>query len=538
MAFNDRLARRQFLLRTAAAGALAKTAMLVPHGLRADDDDDGDDPIQRPSDLTAAQAIDAIRSGRLRARRYAKALLARARRFRFLNSLISQDAGQVLRAALEADRAIRRGDDVGPLHGLPILFKDNINTIDLPTSGGTPALTGNVPAANAEIVDKLRDAGAILFGKSNMHELAFGITSNNAAFGPVRNPYNPDLIAGGSSGGNGAALGARIVAASIGTDTGGSTRIPAALCGAVGFRPTLGRYPGTNVEPLTQAVPISHTRDTPGPMARSVEDVALLDAVITDSSLDLPDTDLTGIRLGVARGTFFTLAGTTDGIDPEVSALIEDLLALLQGLGATLVEADVPNLIDLNAAVGFPVAVFEAANIDLPGYLAVNAPGLTFADVVDQIASPDVKFVLETLAPTIPEAAYLDALATRVTLQAAYADYFAVENVDALIFPTTLLPARPIGQDDTVELNGEQVPTFTTYINNTDPAGNAGIPGLSIPLGLTSDGLPVGVEIDGPADSDRDLLSLGRAIEDAIQAAFGALPPPLLPGDDDDDDDD
>lgn len=196
---------------------------------------------------------------------------------------------------------------------------------------------------------------------------------------------------------------------------------------------------------------------------------------------------------------------------------METVLEILADHGVVLVEVDIPNLAALNAAVGFPVALYEAYNIDLPAYLDASAPGLSLAALIEQIASPDVKFVLETVAPTISPEAYEDALHARVDLQAAYAAYFADNTLDAVIFPTTLLPARPIGQDDTVDLNGEEVPTFPTYIHNTDPAGNAGIPGLSIPAGLTEEGLPVGIELDGPAGSDRRLLEIGLAVESVLE---------------------
>ena len=252
-------------------------------------------------DLTATAALAAIAAGDLRAETYAAILLSRAHSLKNLNVLIAQDPDEVLEAARAADKVRARGRLLGPLHGLPLLVKDNINTATLPTTAGTPSLIGNRPSANAHVVDALLGAGGIVFGKANMHELAFGITSNNGTFGPVRNPYDMSKIPGGSSGGNAAGVAARFAPAGIGTDTGGSTRIPAALCGVVGFRPTVGRYAGTGtLAGVREVVPISHTRDTPGPIARSVADVALLDAVITGEPA-LPRADLNGLRLGVAR---------------------------------------------------------------------------------------------------------------------------------------------------------------------------------------------------------------------------------------------
>ena len=224
-----------------------------------------------PVDLTVSEAAAAIARGELSALAYAEALLACAAERRALNAFIHHDADGVRAAARAADAARRDGASLGPLHGVPLALKDNLDTAGMPTTGGTPGLRRHRPMQNAPVVQKLLDAGAIAFGKANLHELAYGITNNNGGFGAARNPYDAARIPGGSSGGVGAAVGARIVPAGIGTDTGGSVRIPAALCGIVGFRPTTGRWSTAGV------VPISHTRDTPGPMARSVADCVLLD---------------------------------------------------------------------------------------------------------------------------------------------------------------------------------------------------------------------------------------------------------------------
>src|SRR5216117_2024753 len=293
-----RNSRRRFLkllATTGAAGGLGAPGWVFADTERA--------PAARSEvlELTATEALSAIAAGDLRAETYAAILLGRARSLRNLNVLISQVPEQVLEAARAADKARAHGHLLGPLHGLPLLIKDNINSAALPTTAGTPSLSGNRPRANAHVLDALLRAGGIVFGKANMHELAFGITSNNGAFGPVRNPYDPSKIPGGSSGGNAAGVAARFAPGGIGSDTGGSTRIPAALCGVVGFRPTVGRYPGTGtLAGVREVVPIAHTRDTPGPIARSVADVALLDAVIMGQPLALPRASLHCLRLGVA----------------------------------------------------------------------------------------------------------------------------------------------------------------------------------------------------------------------------------------------
>jgi indoleacetamide hydrolase len=467
-------------------------------------------------DLTAREAVAALRAGDLKARTYASALLARARSLKQLNAVLSHDRDQVLAAAHAADRRRSKGAALGPLHGLPIVIKDNINTRALATTAGTPPLIDNRPRRNAEVVRRLRAAGAIVLAKTNMNELALGVTSDNAAFGPVRNPYDPTKIPGGSSGGNGCAVAARIAPAAIGTDTAGSVRIPAALCGIAALRPTVGRYPRTgNPDAVTDIVPISYTRDTPGPMARTVADVALLDAVITGRPVRLVRRHLRGVRLGVDRRNFF------EDLDPKTESVIDHALRRIQARGAVLVEIEVQGLQSLNAAVGVPVAFFEAG-IALPKYLAKSNTGVSLEELVAGIASPESRF-LASLIGAIPESTYLDALhAHRPRLQAAYRHAFKGSRLDALVFPTTPLPARPIGQDTTVELNGAQVATDSVYTRHTDPGSNAGIPGLNVPVGLTRGGLPVGLGLDGPTGSDRGLLAIGLAIEEE----FGSLPAP------------
>jgi indoleacetamide hydrolase len=465
-------------------------------------------------ELTATQAIAAMKAGDITAEAYAAALLAHADSLKFLNALISQDADQVLEAARSADRLRAAGGELRPLHGLPLLLKDNINTAALPTTAGTPGLWNNRPRHDAPVAAALFRAGGILFGKANMHELALGATSNNSAFGAVRNPYDPSKIPGGSSGGNASAVAARIVPAGLGTDTGGSVRIPAALCGVAGLRPTMGRWPGAGM------VPISHTRDTAGPIARSIADLGLLDAVITGEASSLTPVDLNGLRLSIARGNFFT------HLDPTLEEVIAEALRRLRDRGVVLVEADIPDLATLNSRVSFPIRAFEPPR-DLSRYLAEHGSGVSLSELISAIVSLEVKGILESLTgpDAISLAVYQDVIHIhRPALQAAYEAYFREFDVAALVFPTTRLPARPIGQDATVELNGQLVPTFRVYIHNTASGSNAGIPGLSVPAGLTSDGLPVGLELDGPAGSDRTLLAIGLAVEEVL----GPLPAPKL----------
>lgn len=463
-------------------------------------------------DLTLTAAAAAIRSGDITAERYAARLLACCEASAALNAFITLETGPVLAAALEADGRRRAGEPLGPLHGVPLALKDNLDTAGVLTTAGTPALRHHRPRADGAVVQRLLEAGAIVLGKANMHELAFGATSNNAAFGPARNPYDPSRIPGGSSGGTGTAVAARLAPAGIGTDTGGSIRVPAALCGIVGFRPTTGRWPQRGI------VPISHTRDTAGPMTRSVEDAALLDAVVTGERPALAPVALAGMRLGIPRAHFY------DDLDHDIASATAAALARLEEAGAILVEADAGDVTELDRAAGFPIALYEAVR-DIALYLDDHAIAVDLGHVASQVASPDVRALLEGALGSrrVPEDAYRDALLIhRPALQRVYRALFTELNVAALIYPTTPLAAAPIGADATCELNGRPVPTFETFTRNTAPGSLAGIPGVSLPSGMSATGLPIGLALDAPAGADRNLLALAAAIERVL----AEVPPP------------
>lgn len=400
-----------------------------------------------------------------------------------------------------------------PLAGCRIAVKDNIEVAGMPCTLATPTLRNYIPVRDATAVARLRGAGARIVGKANMHELAYGITSNNPTFGPVRNVHDLSCFAGGSSGGTAAAIAAGLVHAGLGTDTGGSSRIPAALCGIVGFRPTVGRYPMDGVALL------SPTRDVIGPMGRTVRDVAALDAVLAGiPSTGFDAGDLRGLKIGVPQEHF------QENLHPDVFRALQRTVAALRDAGATLVSADVKDIAAVNAAVSFPVVLHETRKA-METYLRHTGMNLTLARLYDGIASADVKEILDqVMADAVPEHVYRQALTVaRPQLQRLYEDYFGLLGIEVVLLPTTPLPAQPIdGSERFITLNGAAVPTFATFIRNTDPASNAGIPGISLPAGFSArqgrepTALPVAIELDGPAGSDRRLLAIAAAVEAAL----------------------
>jgi mandelamide amidase len=429
-----------------------------------------------------------------------------------LNAFIHIDKDAAIKAAAASDTRRRNGKLIGPLDGVLLIVKDNIHVAGMPNTAGTPALKGFIPKHDAPVIERLKRAGAIILGKTNMHELAFGISSYNNAFYEkhigVRNSHDIERMAGGSSGGTGAAIGAGIVYGGLGTDTGGSVRIPAALNGVVGFRPTVGRYSQEGV------TPISHTRDTIGPMAVDVRSVALLDSVISGEKWVKNPARKKGLRLGVS-------AAFLKNMEPEIKVLWDKTITAFQNDGIVVAEIDASELIRLNALVGFPVALFEAGK-DMRSYLKEYDIDKTIEELGAEIASPDVSATYKDLVipgklpgpDGLVEAApvYEAAIKThRPMLIQEYRKIFNDHKLDALAFPTTPAVAKK------ADGNSSSLENFVLFIQNTDPGSNAGMPGLSIPMGLTKNGLPAGIEIDGLPGSDSKLLSIGLALEEILQ---------------------
>jgi len=506
MSDAEHLSRRAFVVGTTAA------AMSVARG---GVQGSGPAAASALADLSASEAVRQMIHGELSAEAYASELLARCGSQRALNAFISFEPGRVLEAARARDLERRAGAKPGRLFGLPVPVKDSVNTKDYPTTGGTPALRHFRPAEDAPVVAALTGAGAVVLGKTNLHELSYGWTSNNLAFGAVHNPYDHRRIPGGSSGGTAAAVAARMAPLGIAEDTEGSIRVPAAFCGIAGFRPTTGRY-------STQGcIPITPLFDQVGPHARTVTDLALFDSVVAGDWSTLAAKDLRGVRLGVVRDYWFK------DLDPDVARITDRALTRFRDAGAVLVEGTMEGLARLVELTTEPVQNHDV-RLELARYLRTYGAKVSLDELIAQ-ASPDIAAIFRSDilpggANVTSDAAYLSARDRHLpALRLLYREYFARERVAAMVFPATLVPPPLIGEETTITTaDGRSLPFEVAVARNIAPGSTAGIPGLVLPAGLTQSGLPVALEFDAPASADRALLELGLS----LQTTLGPMPPP------------
>ena len=445
--------------------------------------------------LSLSEASDLLRRKEISPVELTNACLARIDELNpSINAFITVMYDSALAQARAAENEIRAGNWRGPLHGIPIGLKDLIDTAGVKTTCGSALFKDRVPTEDAEIVRRLKNAGAVLIGKQNLQEFAYGGTSTSSFFGPVHNPWNLDRIAGGSSGGSAAAVATGMCFAAIGTDTGGSVREPAAFCGIVGLKPTYGRVSTRGVFPLSLSL------DHVGPLCRNVTDTALLLQAIAGydkldtTSVDWPVDSYAETleqkhkpRLGIVRRPFF------DDLDEEIENATNQALKQLSDLSVDIIEIDLPPT---------PTAVQG------PEVYAVHAKHFT--------TSPELygRWIRERLkqAAAVDTVAYVEARQELDRVRRAVTEVFS--KVDLLVTPTTPVPPITI----TEALNMSPDPAGELWLRNTRPFNVYGLPTISIPCGFTRAGLPIGLQLAAPNFSEARLLSFAFNCEQ-IQSA-------------------
>lgn len=451
--------------------------------------------------ISLTSAVGRIRSGEISALEYSMALVERAHAFSALNAFTYFDPERLLDAARQADQCQARGEALARLHGVPLAIKDSIDIEGLPTSGGTPVLRDNIVRRTAPMIRSLFDAGALCFGKTNLYELAFGITSNNRHTGAVRNPCDPERSAGGSSGGSAAAVAAGMVPAAIGSDTAGSVRIPAAHCGILGFRPSHGRYDSTGFMPLFPS------RDAPGVMARSVEDLFLIDSVLT-GEWQVPVVELRGLRIGVPGDHFLK------DLQGDIAEAVEGEFRRLEGLGAILVEAEAPDFAAMEREAAGPIREWELFR-SLDAYLQGCGNGIGLDAMLSGIADPDLREEFLFLRKRADDAGQAERYrqAVEVTLprcREEYSTYLRENGLAAMAFPTTPHGPPLLGEEHELFAGGKAFPIWH-MMRNTVPATFLAAPGVTVPFARNAEGLPIGLEFDGMPGRDRELLAVAAA---------------------------
>ena len=416
-----------------------------------------------------------------------------------LNSFITLLADRALEQAAAAEGEITGGTYRGPLHGIPVGLKDLYYTKDVTTTVGSKILRDFVPEYDAAVVEKFDDAGAVLLGKLQMHEFALGATSVNPHDGPAHNPWDVSRITGGSSGGSGSAVASGQCMAALGSDTGGSIRIPAGLCGIVGMKPTYGLISRHGVHPLSWSL------DTVGPMTRSARDAAIvMNALAGHDSRDPSsasvaeqdyalgiDDGIAGLKIGIPEDFFY------DVIDPEVSSAICLAAGVLSELGAIVESCSIPAL---NHCLGISSAI-----------LVTEAAETLFTHIRDrpEDIGPDVRARLYLGAMT-PAVDYIKAQRARAAYNEQLAD--AMETYDLLLAPTAAIGAPHIDQEF-IEVGGQQQNALSLMSRLTRAFNLTGQPTVSVPCGFTSDGLPIGMQLAGRMWEDSVVLRAAHAYE-------------------------
>lgn len=454
-------------------------------------------------DLTIAEAARLIERRQLSPVELTEAYLEAIERLNpQLNAYVLPTVERARADAAAAADEIARGEYRGPLHGIPIGLKDLFDTEGIETAGGAAVLRGRVPERDSTPARRLREAGTVLLGKTNTHEFAWGTTTNNPHTGATHNPWDTTRIPGGSSGGSGAAIAARLAAGTLGTDTGGSIRIPAALNGCVGLKPTFGRVSKYGV------LPMSWQFDHPGPIARTVEDAAILLQAIAGYDpadfatvpMPVPDYRATlgggvkGLRIGVPREQFFAL------LDGEVNIAVEEALEVFRSLGAEVIDVD-PGFTRVQTSIAWQVVNAEGQLHHRP----------TFS-VHPELYSEELAGVLKIPLP--------DSIGLTEAYRASYDVKEAVrtvlETVDVLVTPSSLRVASVIGDERPV-VEGVELSTGAAFASLTMPFNIAGVPAMSIPCGFNSEGLPIGLQIAGRPFDESTVLRVGHAYESATE---------------------
>ena len=443
--------------------------------------------------MTIADTAPRIARGEVSPVDLVESCLARIEARRELNAFIRVMADEARAEGRHAAAEIARGQYRGPLHGIPVSIKDLVDIAGIPTTAAS-AVPARTPATDAPIVRRLREAGAVIIGKTNLHEFAFGTTTDDSAFGPVHNPFDMKRSAGGSSSGAAVALVEGMCLASIGTDTGGSIRIPSAACGTVGLKPTYDEISRLGV------VALSHTCDHVGPMTTCVEDARIMFDVLRETDR----RELTA----PARLTFGVPSGyLTEVLDREVRASLARVRDSLSSAGHRVVD------VDLDAARSTPAIYLHVV---LPESAWYHQPLL---DAYADRYSPNVRLRLEMGGYVLAED-YVRAMHLRSRLTGAVDD--ALADVDALLLPALPIPAPELGAQS-VEIDGDTEPVRAAMLRLTQPFNLTGHPAIAMPSGRTRAGLPIGMQLIGRRHRTDELLAIALAVEPQITVGPGSV---------------